>query len=62
MTYSSACDCDKCRNPITANAECFCFWCVEELRDSYEQAKQQIQELREIVKMLENKDSVKHGR
>ena len=64
MTYSSSCDCDKCRNPINANAEVFCFWCYNELQDSYEQAKQQIAELREIVKVLEDaaRERISHGK
>jgi len=62
MTYSAECECDKCRNEITANAEVICFWCYDELKNSYEQAKQQIAELREIIKVLEEKDAVKCGR
>jgi hypothetical protein len=54
MTYSAECECDKCRNEVKANAEVFCFWCFDELRDSLEQAKTTIAELREIVKVLED--------
>ena len=55
MTFSAECECDKCRNPISANAEVFCFWCVEELH-------QTIAELREIISALEKKDAVVSGR
>ena len=55
MTFSAECECDKCHNPINANAEVFCFWCVEELQ-------QTIAELREIIHALEKKDAVASGR
>jgi len=55
MTYSAECECDKCRNPISANAEVFCFWCVEELQ-------QKVEELREIIRVLEKKDVVASGK
>jgi len=53
MTYSAECKCDKCENDISANSEVFCFWCFDELKNSYEQAKTQIAELKEIIKKLE---------
>ena len=55
MTYSAECECDKCSNPISANAEVFCFWCMEELN-------QTIAELREIISALEKRDGVVSGR
>lgn len=55
MTYSAECQCDKCKNVISANAEVYCFWCVEELN-------QTIAELREIISALERKDAVASGR
>lgn len=58
MTFSAECECDKFKNPINANAEVFCFWCVEDLRIELDNAKQTISELREIIKVLEKKDAV----
>jgi hypothetical protein len=55
VTFTTECVCDKCRNPINANAEIFCFWCMEELH-------QTIVELREIISALEKKDAVKLGK
>ena len=55
MTYSAECECDKCHEQINANSEVFCFWCLEDLRIK-------IDELKEIIRMLEKKDSVKCGR
>jgi len=52
--FKVECACEKCRSTIAPGGDTYCYWCYDELKSSLAQAVQQVSELREIVKVLED--------